>query len=102
MEKTPHDNKDVEENKTLAAIGYVGILCFVPLLLKKDSKFAQFHAKQGLILLILEVLGFIPVIGWALFVIAVVFSLLGIINAMDGKYWKMPFFHQFGSKLNLK
>lgn len=101
MENTPHDKKDIEENKTIAAIGYVGILCFAPLLLKRNSKFAQFHGKQGFVLLVLEVLGLIPVIGWALFIVAILFSLLGIINAMDGKYWKMPFFYQFVKKFNL-
>lgn len=102
MEKTPHNEKDIEDNKTIAAIGYVGILCFAPLFLKRNSKFAQFHGKQGLVLLIVEVLGMIPAIGWPLFILATVFSILGIVNAMDGKYWKMPFLHQFVDKLNLK
>jgi hypothetical protein len=39
------DKKDVEENAVMAALSYIWILCFVPLFLKKKSKFAQFHAK---------------------------------------------------------
>ena len=39
------DPKDVEENKLIAAVGYLGILFLIPLLAKKDSPFAQFHAK---------------------------------------------------------
>src|SRR3989339_630004 len=42
--------QDVEENKTVAALSYAWILCLVPLLGKRNSKFAQFHAKQGLVL----------------------------------------------------
>ena len=54
-------DKDVESNKVIAAVGYVWILCLVPLFLKRHSKFAQFHAKQGLVLFIVEV------IGWLIF-----------------------------------
>ena len=48
------DNKDIEDNKIIAAIGYVSILFVLPLFLKKNSKFAQFHAKQGLLLFLIE------------------------------------------------
>ena len=48
--------KQIDENKVIAAIGYFGILCLLPLILKKDSPFAQFHGKQGLVLLIAFVL----------------------------------------------
>ena len=40
------------DNKIIAALSYIGILCLIPLLAKKDSKFAQEHGKQGLIMLI--------------------------------------------------
>ena len=50
------DPQDIKKNKKIAAIGYIGILCFIPLLLKPNSRFAHFHAKQGLILFIAEVL----------------------------------------------
>ena len=43
-------SKDVEENKAMAAIGYLGILFLIPLLANKDSPFAQYHAKQGMVL----------------------------------------------------
>ncbi len=49
------NSKDVEDNKLIAAIGYVSILFVLPMFLKKNSKFAQFHAKQGLLLFIIEV-----------------------------------------------
>lgn len=43
--------KDLEENENLfAALSYISILFIIPLLFKKDSKFAQFHGKQGLVL----------------------------------------------------
>ena len=48
----PQDS-EIESSKFFAAVGYLNVLCFVPLLLKKESKFAQFHGKQALVLFIL-------------------------------------------------
>ncbi len=101
MSEIKPDKKDIEDNKVIAALGYVSIICFVPLFLKKDSKFAQFHAKQGLILFIMELLGFLPLIGWVLFVIAVLFAIWGIKSTLEGKYWKMPILGDFADKLNI-
>jgi len=99
------DQKDIEANKIIAAMSYVWILCLVPLLLKRKSKFAQFHAKQGLLLFIVEIFGWlifwIPFIGWALLFIVIFFSLLGIKKAMAGKYWAMPFIGKYVNKLGL-
>ena len=61
----------IAEGKLFAAMGYVSALCFVPLLLKKENKFAQFHARQALILFVLELaalmLVVIPVVGELVF-----------------------------------
>ena len=99
------DRKDVDSNKVIAALAYVWILCLVPLFLKRKSKFAQFHAKQGLVLFILELIlsliFWIPIIGWALFIIVIILSLLGIKNALDGKYWEMPVIGKYSKKFNL-
>ena len=44
----------VTEGKLFAAIGYISVLCLIPLFLKKDNAFAQFHGRQALILFVLE------------------------------------------------
>ena len=99
------DRKDINSNKVIAALSYVWILCLIPLFLKRKSKFAQFHAKQGLVLFILELIlsliFWIPIIGWALFIIVIILSLLGIKNALDGKYWEMPVIGKYSKKFNL-
>ena len=97
-DKKPEGSKDAEENKIFAVLAYFGILVLVPLLSKKESKFAMFHAKQGLVLLIgwiaMWVLGFIPIIGWildfVLFIALLVLSIMGIINAASGKTKELP------------
>ena len=98
-------DKDVESNKVIAAVGYVWILCLVPLFLKRHSKFAQFHAKQGLVLFIVEVIGWlifwIPMIGWLLFLFILVMAVMGIMNAMQGNWWEMPVLGKYARKINL-
>jgi len=105
----PQVKKDVEENKVVAAIGYIGILCLIPLLLKPKSKFAKFHGKQGLVLVIGWVINFIiglvPVIGWLIGFIGLValtiLSILGIIKSLAGEYWEMPYLSEYAKKIKI-
>src|SRR3989338_10408413 len=87
-------DRAIEDNRVIAAIGYVWILCLVPLFLKRNSQFAQFHAKQGLVLFVAEIFGWlifwIPLIGWFLGIFIIILAVLGIMNALQGRYWEMP------------
>jgi uncharacterized membrane protein len=96
------------DNTVIAAIGYVWILFLVPLLLKKQDEFCQHHAKQGLVLfafsLIVTFLGSLPIIGWLIimpigWIIIVVLGLLGIINALRGDMWEMPYLNKFSKRI---
>jgi uncharacterized membrane protein len=107
------ESKDVEDNKVIAAIGYLWILCLVPLLGKKSSKFAQHHGKQGLVLtvvsIILWVVGFIlvfiPIIGWLVLFVAwitlIVLAVMGIIKSLNGEMWEMPILGEYAKKIKL-
>lgn len=107
------DKKDINDNKALAALSYVFILCFVPLLMARESKFAQYHAKQGLVLFIVEaiimvvsnILIFIPVLGWLAIMIAyllvLVLSIMGILKALEGSFWEMPVLGEYAKKLKI-
>lgn len=95
------DPKDIEENKVIAAISYIWILFLVPLFLKKESKFAQFHAKQGLVLFIAWLFALIPVIGWLIALVVLILAIIGFLKALTGEYWEIPVMGQFAKKLNL-
>ena len=103
------DPKDVEENKVMAVLSYLGLLCLIPLLAKKDSKFAQAHAKQGLALLLTEVIAgvvsAVPVIGWfggpILALLLLVVAIVAIVNVLQGKFWEIPVLYDLSKKLNL-
>ncbi|OGY93233.1 MAG: hypothetical protein A2406_03415 [Candidatus Komeilibacteria bacterium RIFOXYC1_FULL_37_11] len=97
------DKKDIEENSVVAALGYIYILCLLPLLFKRKSKFAQWHAKQGLLLFGVEILlGWffaVPIVGWALGILVMLLALLGVVNALNGNFWEMPFLGRYAKKL---
>ncbi len=105
---SPQD-PEVQDGKFFAAVGYLNILCFVPLFLKKDNKFAQFHGKQALVLFILEIaasiLKVVPALGDLVFTVAfVVFgilSLIGVTKVLMGEYWEMPVIHEIAHRISL-
>ena len=100
--------------KTLALESYLGILVLAPLFGAKQSKFARFHANQGLILFAITVamlllISFNSFVSAAAGVVAisvilglfsglyglvemavVVFSVIGIINVLKGKKKALP------------
>ena len=99
---------DVEANKILAAISYLWILCLIPLLTKKDSKFAQFHAKQGLVLFGIELIAYVLsllfyflFIGQLISIALVVISIIGIIKAYNGEWYKMPYIYDWSQKIKI-
>ena len=102
------EDKEIQEGKIYAVIGYLWILCFIPLLLKRENKFALFHGKQGLVLFLGEIAAgiimMIPILGLIgllfLFIFAVI-SLIGIIQALMGNYWKMPVVSDLADKFNI-
>ena len=115
-EITNFDQKDIEENKVIAAISYLSILVLIPLLVKKDSRFVKEHAKQGLVLFIAEIVlwlvdlifAWIPVLGLIIsilvriaFVAIGIVSLIGLIYALMGKFWKIPVIYDWAQNLKV-
>lgn len=92
------DMKDVNENKGMAIVAY--IIFFIPLIAAKGSKFAMYHANQGLVLFLLavvvNVVGMvIPWLGWFLiiplgYIFVLILAIIGIINASGGKQVPLP------------
>lgn len=95
-----------EDEKISAALSYVWILVLIPLLLKKNSKFAQFHAKQGLVLCVIELLGmfifWFPLFGQLLGLLTLLAAIYGFIKAYNGEWYKMPLVYEWGEVLNDK
>ncbi len=96
------DETDVEENKLWAILSYLAFLCFLPLLVAKDSKFAMYHANQGCVLFIVDVLcgivcaiiSMVPIVGGIVSAVLglIIFALmiLGMYNAVQGRAKELP------------
>ena len=109
-----YDANDIAQNKAMGILAYFGPLCFIPMFAAKDSKFARFHANQGLVLIIaciawsiayaiLNVI--ILAISWRLYFISSIIGLvslvflvlcvIGILNAANGKAKELPVIGKF-------
>jgi uncharacterized membrane protein len=101
----------IDERRVMAAISYLGVFCLIPLLFAKDSAFAQYHAKQGVILAIISVVvqfasrilwgvpfggALISVVGFVLLVVAV----LGIVQALRGEKLDLPYISEWATKIH--
>lgn len=104
--------EDVEKNKVFGIFAYLGILVLVPLLGAKDSLYAKFHANQGLILFIFNIIlnaagrtitfalkvatfgmmnnAINVLVSLATTAVSLVFVIIGIINACSGEPKKLP------------
>ncbi len=108
---TGSGGSEVEAGKLYAALSYLWILCFLPYFMddQKSNSFTMFHAKQGVVLFILNIVAMmiaaVPCIGWviapivllALFVLAVI----GFIKAINGEKWEMPGIGKLVKTMNL-
>lgn len=103
-------DKDIAEGRVWAFIAYWWILFLVPLLGNKDNKFALFHGKQGLVLfafaVVVWLLSYIPVLGWFIIgpvggILWFVLAIIGMVKALQGKYWKMPVLGDIAGNLKI-
>lgn len=107
-EETKPEETKKEEKDLTAVLSYIGILFLVPLLVCKDNSFAQFHAKQGLVLCIAEIatsmISWIPVVGWIAllcWIIWFVLSVIGIVNVLNGKKEGLPVIGKFADSFKI-
>lgn len=103
---------EIADGKIFGFLAYllslVGFL--IVMLAKKENKFAMYHAKQGLVLFIFEVIvyfvgGLIPVLGWFVIlpvggIFVLVLKIMGIVNSLNGQEKPLPMIGQFGEKFN--
>lgn len=67
---------DRKKKRVSSALAYVGILFFLPLAICPDSKYGRFHANQGLVLFIVDMI--VGVVGA---VFAVIFTMMFVSEA---------------------
>lgn len=108
------DAQDIQNNKAMAILAYIGILVLIPLFAAKESKFARYHTNQGLVLYIAEIAysiasailsSVIFAISWRLYFLVSIIALvslvflvlliIGIMNAANGRAKELPIIGKF-------
>ena len=83
---------DIRLNRDIAAFGYIWVMSLVVYFTKRESPFARFHSKQGIVLFLLSIpVSFIPFLGKYLMFLLAAGMLLGFINAAQGQKRDVPF-----------
>lgn len=113
---------DVQQNRGIAWLSYVGLLFLIPLFVKKDSPYCQYHVKQGATLcavniayaittsILLAIINAIFPGGWfythstvynifsllfdAGYIFLFVLAIIGIVNAAKGQKKDLPLISQ--------
>ncbi len=103
--KSADNSGKVENEKVCAALSYlfIGIIWYFFDENMKKSEYAKFHAKQGIVLLVVDIIfGFIsmmPIIGWLLapllYIAILILLIVGIVNAIGGKEKNLPVIGKF-------
>ncbi len=104
----PKASGSKESGKTMAALAY--IIFFLPMLTNPRNDFAMYHAKQSLVLLIADIIAYMALmvitivtlgIGAILYPIlmlaTLIYVVLGIMNALNGKEQPLPLIGKFAS-----
>ncbi len=100
MEELNLTKEEIKEGAGFAALSYVGFLCFLTFLFKKDNAFAGYHARQGLVIFIAElVFCFFPLLYSPGLILFLFISLYGVYSALTGKLCKIPLVTKIAAKL---
>ena len=102
---TREDVFTTEEGRMAAIMSYIPILCFIPLLSMKENKEAHFHARQGVVLFLIELIAVIFLIDGisdlvfkGILILAVALSIAGIYFALQGKNYRLPVISDLAEK----
>lgn len=102
----PNNVIDVDEQKIMAALSYVGFLVLVPLFVSRDDKYVNWHAKQGLVLLIGLILAvvaaqWIAMAGNVMFLVLLLVDVAALVQALLGRWWKIPIIGDIADKFKV-
>ena len=94
-------------SRLLAIMSYLGVLSLVPLVMNRDDSYVQFHARQGVVLWMWEVLAIytllVPAVGSFFFrfssIACLVLSVIGVLSVLLGRAWKFPIIGEWAARL---
>lgn len=108
-EEAPSDDL-TDEGRLAAILSYIPFLCFVPLMNInwKENEEARFHARQGIVLFVIEMLAVIMLVDdvakfvfRVLLIVATSLAAAGIYFAVQGKRFRLPLISDIADKAKL-
>lgn len=90
----------------MAGLSYLGVLVLIPLLTRKNNSFVYFHAKQGLVIFVGEIIALIAgqwivAVGSLVFILLLIASVIGLIQALQGRRFSIPGIGQLAEKFSV-
>jgi uncharacterized membrane protein len=100
---------ELTEQHIFAALSYLWILVFIPLLTKKDDPYVMYHVAQGLVVFGLGLLGWVlGMFVWILWPIIsllnlglIILAIVGIINALRHQQKPLPLIGSLAKHIKL-
>jgi len=97
-----------DDGRLAAIMAYIPFLCFIPLLNMKENQEARFHARQGVMLFLIEIIAVVFLIDnisdfvfKAVLIVAAAFSVAGIYFGLQGKNYRLPIISDLADKSKL-
>ncbi|MEK7641880.1 MAG: hypothetical protein AAB365_02705 [Patescibacteria group bacterium] len=98
-----------KHNTLMAVLAYIGPLVLVSYLTAKDDSFVKFHIKQGLVLLVIEVIVWVIVrmiwmlwpVGQIVHLVVFILAIVGIVNVLKGREKALPFVGSFAAHFKI-
>jgi uncharacterized membrane protein len=102
----PPDNRQPEQitddQKLLAILAYVPVLCLIPFVRTDRSEFVSAHVRLGMTLFVIEVfaliLRYLRVVWDVIILLCVVGALAGIIHVVRGRPFSLPYLSDLFSR----
>ncbi len=98
----PSEQYDIsEDEKLLAVLAYVPVVCFVPFFKREESAFVHGHVRLGMALFFIEVVALLLRFRfiWDLVLFfCIVLAALGIMNVFKGRGFFVPFLSDLFSR----
>jgi uncharacterized membrane protein len=96
----------------MLALSYLWILAVIPLVVEKDDREVQWHAKHGIVLLVAEIIlwviiaiitnipfiGFLGCILWLAWPLILIFRIILIVKAVNGQRLIIPGISQYADR----
>ncbi len=117
------DYDNIAEGRYFAVSAYCFIFCLIPLFIRRDSPFVQFHAKQGLLITLIQiglfllwtVIHILPplqfltinralsnIVKLVFFFFSTYIIAAGTFQAVNGEYYRFPLIGAYSEKISAK